>query len=191
MKMFFRGRILTVPNLLTLMRILLIPLFMWFYLSREDVTATAIVLAVSGVTDVMDGFIARRFHMVSDLGKALDPMADKLTQLAVLCCLVVQFPRMLWLIILLCVKEILVGSIVLATIHKTEVVESADWHGKATTVLLYTVMLLHLSWLDMPDQLSWTLIALCMGMIIFSGILYGVRNIRRMRGAGTNGEKNA
>ncbi len=184
MKTIFKGKILTIPNLLSAFRILLIPLFMWFYLKMDDITGTVIVLVLSGLTDAMDGFIARRFHMVSDFGKALDPFADKLTQLAMLCCLLIRFPRMLGLLVLLCVKEIFVAITQIAAIQKTEVVEGADWHGKVTTILLYLVMILHLLWLDLPDQLSWALVILCMGMLLLSGVLYGIRNIRTIRASG-------
>ena len=181
MKTLFKGKILTIPNLLSLIRILLIPLFVWLYLGEENVPATAVVLVLSGLTDALDGFIARHYHMVSDFGKALDPFADKLTQFAMLCCLVIRFPRMLWLIIVLCVKEVLVASSQLLVIRKTELVLGAEWHGKITTILLYAVMILHLLWLDIPATLSWSLVGLCIGMLLLSGVLYGIRNYRAIR----------
>lgn len=181
MKTLFKGKILTIPNLLSLIRILLIPIFVWLYLGEENVPATAVVLVLSGLTDALDGFIARHYHMVSDFGKALDPFADKLTQFAMLCCLVVRFPRMLWLIIVLCVKEVLVASSQLLVIRKTELVLGAEWHGKITTILLYAVMILHLLWLDIPATLSWSLVGLCIGMLLLSGVLYGIRNYRAIR----------
>ncbi len=181
MKALFKGKILTIPNLLSLIRILLIPLFVWLYLGEDNVPATAVVLALSGLTDALDGFIARHYHMVSDFGKALDPFADKLTQFAMLCCLVIRFPRMLWLIIVLCVKEVLVASSQLVVIRKTELVLGAEWHGKITTILIYAVMILHLLWLDIPSTLSWSLVGLCIGMLLLSGVLYGIRNYRAIR----------
>ena len=181
MKTLFKGKILTIPNLLSLIRILLIPLFVWLYLGEENVPATAVVLVLSGLTDALDGFIARHYHMVSDFGKALDPFADKLTQFAMLCCLVIRFPRMLWLIIVLCVKEVLVASSQLLVIRKTELVLGAEWHGKITTILLYAVMILHLLWLGIPATLSWSLVGLCIGMLLLSGVLYGIRNYRTIR----------
>ena len=137
MKKILRGRILTIPNLLTMIRILLIPLFVWYYLQREDGVAAAVILAVSGLTDALDGTIARRFDTISDFGKALDPLADKLTQFSMLCCLLIRFPRMLWLIIVLCVKEIFLCCAQLRLIRRTDVVQGSAWHGKITTVLLY------------------------------------------------------
>ena len=181
MKTLFKGKILTIPNLLSLIRNLLIPLVVWLYLGEENVPATAVVLVLSGLTDALDGFIARHYHMVSDFGKALDPFADKLTQFAMLCCLVIRFPRMLWLIIVLCVKEVLVASSQLLVIRKTELVLGAEWHGKITTILLYAVMILHLLWLDIPATLSWSLVGLCIGMLLLSGVLYGIRNYRTIR----------
>lgn len=178
MKKILNGRILTIPNLLSLIRILLIPLFVWYYLKREDGTATAIILAASGLTDAMDGFIARRFNMISDFGKALDPLADKLTQLAMLCCLVLRFPRLIWLIIVLCVKEIILACIQLLLIKRTDVVQGSAWHGKVTTILIYAVMLLHLLWPELPEQLSLGLEMLCIGMLLLSGVLYGVHCYR-------------
>lgn len=181
MKTLFKGKILTIPNLLSALRILLIPAFMWSYLKLENNTATVILLALSGITDALDGFIARRFSMVSDFGKALDPLADKLTQLAMLCCLLLRYSRMLLLIIVLCVKEIFVASTQLLVIHRQEIVLGAAWHGKLTTVLLYDVMLLHLLWLELPGELSWYLELLCIAMLLLSGVLYGIRNFRAAR----------
>ena len=96
MKTILKGRILTIPNLLSLIRILLIPLFVWFYLRKNNIPATVITLLASALTDALDGVIARRFNMISDFGKALDPFADKLTQFAMLCCLLIRFPHMIW-----------------------------------------------------------------------------------------------
>lgn len=185
MRSIFKGRIFTIPNLLSSIRILLIPLFLWFYLAKDDVTATVVLLALSALTDMLDGFIARHFDCVSDLGKALDPVADKLTQLAMLICLLFRFPRMIILIIVLCVKEVFVGSTQLLVIHRTEEVLGADWHGKVTTILLYGVMLLHLLWLDLPAELSFALELLCIAMLLLSGVLYGLRNIRAAKAAKT------
>ena len=183
MRSLFQGRIFTIPNLLSSIRILLIPVFLWFYLAKDDITATVILLALSALTDMLDGFIARHFNCISDLGKALDPVADKLTQISMLFCLLFRFPRMIVLIVVLCVKEIFVGSTQLLVMHRTEEVLGADWHGKITTILLYSVMLLHLLWLDLPAELSFALELLCIAMLLLSGVLYGVRNIRAARAA--------
>ena len=79
-------RILTVPNLLSFFRILLIPVIICLYFKEQYWWAFGL-LVLSGATDVVDGWIARTFHVVSDFGKAIDPVADKLTQIALLLCL--------------------------------------------------------------------------------------------------------
>ena len=74
--MHSRKKILTIPNLLSLLRLCLVPLIIWLYCEQDNALAAAVVLALSGLTDVVDGFIARRFHMISDLGKVLDRMGE-------------------------------------------------------------------------------------------------------------------
>ena len=174
-------QIATIPNLLSLGRIVLIPLFMWLYCVKHEPIWTAVVLLLSGLTDVADGFIARRYHMVSDFGKALDPIADKVTQGAMLLCLISRFPRMTYPFVLLLIKEAVIGITSLLAIRKTGKVESSDWHGKTTTVLLYGTMTLHLLWADIPAAMSDALIAACVLMMFISFILYGIRNIVALR----------
>ena len=72
------GRVLTAPNLITLVRLLCIPLFLWLLFGAHRQTAAAVLLAVLGATDWVDGYVARRFHQVSTVGKVLDPAADRL-----------------------------------------------------------------------------------------------------------------
>ena len=81
-----KNKILTIPNLLSLFRLCLIPVFMWLYCVEKNYLWTGIILIISGLTDTVDGFVARHFNMISDLGKILDPVADKLTQAAMLFC---------------------------------------------------------------------------------------------------------
>lgn len=178
----YKKKIITIPNLLSLLRLLLIPVIVWLYLGKEDHLAATAVLVLSGLTDIIDGIIARKFNMVSDFGKAFDPIADKLTQLAVLFCLVTRFPGMLLPLILLLIKEITAGLLSLMVIRKTGNVYGAVWHGKVTTVLLYGTMIVHLLWYRIPALLSGILIGACTAMILLSAILYGRKNIRIMKG---------
>lgn len=171
-------KIVTIPNLLSMFRLLLIPVFVWTYCARGAYLLTAGILLLSGLTDMADGFIARRFHMVSDLGKALDPIADKLTQAAMLFCLVTRFQMMWFPLILLAVKEISGGITSLLVIRKSGVVTGAEWHGKVTTTLLYIMMLIHLIWFNIPNTVSIVIIAMCFAMMLLSWVLYGWRNIK-------------
>lgn len=174
----YQHKILTIPNVLSILRLLMIPLFVWLYVGKQNYWGTAIVLLLSGVTDILDGFIARHFHMISDVGKVLDPIADKLTQIAMLTCLVTRFPLILLPLLVLVVKEATDGIMGLVILKKRGEVHSADWHGKVTTALLYAVMILHVIWFEIPQYLSTILLLLCTGMMLLSFALYLIRNIR-------------
>lgn len=189
MKKLFEGKILTIPNLLSCLRLALIPCFVWAYLVHQNERLTVLLLLLSGLTDVADGFIARRFHMVSNLGKVLDPLADKLTQAAMLLCLMSRYPLMLLPFGLMILKEMVCVGTGLAAIDSTGEVRSAGWHGKLATVLLYAMLIAHVLWAEIPPRLSLAMILLCTCMIILSGILYGVSNVRQVRRSRTKEEE--
>lgn len=185
----YKNKILTVPNVLSAFRLLLVPALAWLYLVRKDYSATAWVLLLSGATDIADGFIARRFGMVSDLGKALDPIADKLTQIVMLACLLTRFGNLLFPCVLLIVKEIVTGCMGIAVIRRTGKVLAAEWHGKLTTFLLYTLMIAHVVFYNIAPALSDTLIIICTAMMCFSFLMYMMRNIRALKSVGKKTEK--
>lgn len=177
----YKDKVITIPNILSFFRLLLIPVIVWLYVVRENPLWTAVVLTVSGITDIADGIIARRYHMVSDFGKALDPVADKLTQIAMLFCLVARFRWMLLPLCVLVVKEITAGIMGLLVIRKTGKVEGAVWHGKVTTVSVYSMMAIHLLWYHIPPVMSGILIFGCTALALLSAVLYAVKNINILR----------
>ncbi len=173
----YKDKIITIPNILSLFRLLLIPVIVWLYVFRQDYLWTTAILALSGITDIIDGIIARKCHMISDFGKAFDPVADKLTQIATLFCLVTRFRWMLLPLIILVIKEIFAAVTGLLVIRKTGNVLGAVWHGKAATVTLYSMMLIHLLWFNIPSVVSGILIGICTALVLLSAILYGIRNL--------------
>lgn len=177
----YKDKVITIPNILSFFRLLLIPVIVWLYVVRENPLWTAVVLTASGITDIADGIIARRYHMVSDFGKALDPVADKLTQIAMLFCLVTQFWWMLLPLCVLVVKEITAGIMGLMVIRKTGRVEGAVWHGKVTTASVYSMMAIHLLWYHIPPVMSGILIFGCTALALLSAVLYAVKNINILR----------
>lgn len=181
-----KNKIFTIPNALTAVRLLLLPLIVWLYVFRQNYFLATIVLLLSGITDILDGYIARHFHMISDLGKALDPIADKLTQGVTLLCLGTRFRPLLFLGITLAAKEIITGICALYVVQKTQLVKGAVWHGKLLTVLLYLTLALHLIWIDIPYVVTITLSVLCFALMIFSFVCY-LRNyyIQLMQGKQT------
>ena len=186
-----RKQLFTIPNLLSFLRLCMIPLIIWLYCAQKNYVLTAVVLVLSGVTDTIDGFIARRFNMVTDLGKALDPIADKLTQASVMFCLLTRFQMMLVPLLLLIFKEVCNGIMSLFVIKKTGKVCGADWHGKVCTWLLYAMMFVHIVWFDISRQWSTALISICVIMMTVSFALYMVRNYKMLTNEVTNNDNAA
>ena len=96
---------LTVPNAMSVFRILVIPFFAYFFL-KGNLTAAIVALGLSGLSDALDGMIARHFNQITELGKMLDPLADKLTQGTVAICIAVHYPSIWPLLALLVLKEL-------------------------------------------------------------------------------------
>jgi len=179
----YKDKIFTIPNIMSMLRIAIIPIIVWFYCFKQSHMWTAVLLAVSGVTDLIDGFVARRFNMISNFGKALDPVADKLTQFVMLICLLTKFPMMLFPCLLLTAKEIISAITAMVAIRKTGRIEGADWHGKVTTCLLYAMMLIHIIWFDISVVASNILVVICTAMMVISFTLYNIRNINAAKKA--------
>lgn len=179
----YKNKILTLPNILSFFRIFLIIPIVFFYVQKQY-PIVLIILVVSGISDIIDGIIARKYNMISNFGKALDPIADKLTQLAVLICLISRFTYMAIPAILLAAKELCAGITVLISIKKTNAVKGAAWHGKLTTVVIYITMVLHLIWYNIPPVPSLISVAVCICVMILSFILYLIRTVRAIRRGG-------
>lgn len=180
----YEKKIITIPNVLSFFRLCLIPVIVWFYSIEHNYIRAGYILILSGVTDMADGFIARHFHMISNLGKILDPIADKLTQGVMLMCLVLRFPLMIVPFILLIGKEIYMSVSGILVIQRTGVVCGAEWHGKAATCFLYGMMILHVFWHEITPVVSRVSILACAVMIGISFVLYGVRNVKLLKNSG-------
>lgn len=136
---------LTIPNILSYVRIVLIPVFVFFYISADNSRGyyiAASVLLVSGLTDALDGIIARKLNQTTELGKLLDPIADKLTQVAVASTLMVHWPYIWLLVLLFIIKELnlLVHNIWLY--KKGIIMDGSKWYGKVATAVFYLCMFL-------------------------------------------------
>ena len=127
-----------IPNILTIARFFLIP-FIIYFIVIDQYIATIILLTISGLTDVLDGWIARKFNYITNFGKLIDPLADKATQLAVL--LTITFKEIIhfWIIIVVALKEaaMIAGA---SFLYGKELVVSSKWFGKLATVLFYVAI---------------------------------------------------
>ena len=173
----FSGQFLSIPNVLSYVRLALIPLIMILYL-KEEYYFSAGLMALSAATDVVDGWIARHFQMITDWGKIIDPIADKLTQIAIAVCLALRYHSVRYMLALLVIKEVYMCIIGMVFIHKTDTVEGSVWYGKTSTVVfLITVLVLVLLPKGLPqDQLiAWVLVGLESALLLLSMILYTIR----------------
>lgn len=141
----WKKEIFTIPNLLSLFRLVLIPVYVVIYLratSPEQYFVAAAILAVSCLTDLIDGKIARHFNMISTLGKILDPVADKATQFSLIICLSVKHPVLWNIVVLFIVKEgfqLIAGGL---NLFKGKMLKGALLSGKICTTVLFTSLIL-------------------------------------------------
>lgn len=141
----WKKEIFTIPNMLSLFRLVLIPVYVVIYLNARDNVdyyLAAGILAVSCLTDLIDGKIARHFNMISTLGKILDPIADKSTQFTLIVCLTMKYPILRGLILLFVIKEsfqLIAGGI---NLKKGKMLKGALISGKICTTVLFISLIL-------------------------------------------------
>ena len=148
-----QNRVLTIPNLITLVRLALVPVFLWLLWGKDEPIAAALLLAFLGATDWVDGYIARHFDQGSELGKILDPTADRVLLVAAAIALLVEdmpvgVTIVIWIVL---IREVLVAAVTialaLAGAHRIDVV----WAGKAGTLAIMFALPLFL-WADAIDE---------------------------------------
>ena len=173
-KRLTKKQILTIPNLLSLLRLLLIPVIMFLYLHDKQYVFAAVVIVISGITDVVDGIIARKFNMISDLGKVLDPLADKLTQIAMVICIAIKTPYVFFLVGLLIIKDLFLFLLGLFVLKKTDTVNSSRWYGKVCTVIIYASMFALFILPNVDPTIVGIIFSICSAFAIVSIIGYAV-----------------
>ncbi len=152
----WKKELFTIPNALSLFRLVLIPIYIVIYMNaREpvDYGVAAAILAVSCLTDLVDGKIARHFNMISTVGKILDPIADKATQFTLIVCLAIKYPVLRTLVILFVVKEgfqLIAGLLIL---RKGKILSGALMTGKISTTVLFVSLILMVLLPDMSSRM--------------------------------------
>ena len=161
-----------VPNILTVLRFILIPFILHFLVYDEFILAI-VFLTISGLTDILDGTIARKFNFITNFGKLIDPLADKITQLSILWMLVSKNIIPLWILVIVLLKEatMVAGA---SFLYGKELVVSSKWYGKASTVLFYLAIVLTMIFKDLQIQTSIHLLLyyVALAMTIFSLVMY-------------------
>ena len=175
MKKFEKKDLFTIPNIIGYVRILLIPVFCWLYITAKTpadyMWATAVVL-FSSLTDLFDGMIARKFNQVTELGKVLDPVADKLTHAAMAVCLITRYPLMWALVALMAVKEGYMAVMGIRYLKKDQMMDGAMWYGKICTATLFTGMVVLFFFYQLPPVAANVIIGIMMVVMLVTFLLY-------------------
>ena len=170
-KYLTREQIFTIPNFMSFFRVVLLPFIIWTYWKGSYDVAVGLLI-LSAVTEALDGVIARKFNMVSDLGKMLDPLCDKLTQASLMICLAFRY-RYIWIVFaLLAAKDLTMSFLGAAAIRHRGAVHSAQWYGKVCTVVLETVMAALILFPQIPEKIVMLLLGLCCAAILLSLVMY-------------------
>lgn len=167
--------IFTLPNFMSLFRILLIPIYVYIYLNADtqlDYCLAGGLLIISSLTDMFDGIVARKFNMISKLGKILDPIADKITQGTLMICLSIYYPNMRTLLTFFIIKEGFMAVMGIITIAKGKMLRGAKMSGKICTTVLFVCMILLILFPQMPANCVNSLIIISGFFMIVSLVSY-------------------
>jgi cardiolipin synthase (CMP-forming) len=182
---FSKKDLWTIPNILCYIRFLLIPAFVILYIratTPSEYLRAAIIVFISGMTDFLDGFIARKYHMITDLGKIIDPLADKLTQASLIFVLIVKIKWMYLLLIMFLLLQLFLVIAGLVMLKKGTKLNGSKWFGKVSTTVFYAVMLILVSIPTLNDRITNTLMVVCGAFLLLSLLLYIKEYIMMYRG---------
>ena len=175
MKKDLKSEYFSIPNLLSYFRLILIPVYLAVYFAADTPRGflwAALVIAVSGLTDMLDGKIARRFNMITEWGKLIDPVADKLTMAAVALSLAFDFPLMRLVFALYVVKEGFMGIMGLIMLRRGFRMDGAMWYGKVCTAVTYLVVFVLLLCPQLDRQIQTALISVQIAVTLLAFALY-------------------
>ncbi len=172
-----------IPNILSTLRLVMVGIFIWLFVKEEYLWSMIVYIAAFG-TDVLDGWLARRNNWITNIGKVLDPLADKLMLFAVLGCFYSVGEIPLYVLIIMVIKDaiMIIGGVILYT---RKVVVYADWFGKIATFLFLCAIImtfLHLIWGILGFHLYFYWLAIAAAVISF--VHYGIKTFIRKQGNG-------
>ena len=160
-----------IPNALSFFRIALIPFFVGAML-KGNTSYAAILLAISGITDLLDGFLARKFEWVTQMGKVLDPVADKLTQVTVCVVLAIQLSQYWSFFAVLMLKDLVMMILGGYLLKKGMKMDGARWFGKVVTALFYVCMFFIVICPDLPEQMVMAMLSVVTGCALAAALMY-------------------
>ena len=172
-------KIMTVPNVITFVRLFLVPVFAILFFAFSEMRYLALIcFIVACISDIADGYIARKYNMVSEIGQVLDPFADKLMYITVVFCLVYTARINFWLFLIYMTKELVMIIAAAIMFEKDDHTIPAKWYGKLSTVLFFLVIVVAIvcpeSWI------FWVNIAYCVVLLIsiYAFVEYGIEYLK-------------
>ena len=181
---FKASDLVTVPNILTYLRFLLVAPFIFFFLNKNYIAA-ALCIGFSGLSDCLDGFLARKLDQVTSLGKILDPIADKVTLVSVAVCMVIYMPSLLPIMLVMIGKEflMLLGGLILLSMKITP--PPARWYGKVATVIFYlsvcTIIFLKAAFNITNDMLITVTFIVTAAFMVFALVMYAALIVKQIK----------
>ncbi|MBQ9757726.1 MAG: CDP-alcohol phosphatidyltransferase family protein [Clostridia bacterium] len=170
-----------IPNILTTFRLIIIPFFAYSILYEKSIWLSVSLFLLSGATDIVDGWIARKYNMITDVGSVYDPLVDKLMQITAVVCLAIIGVVPWWLIAFVLIKEItmiITGSV----LYIKKIVVHSNWYGKAATVFFYTIIFILIIFPDINDGVKDTLIGMLVGVLVLAGVGYLLKIVGKNKG---------
>ena len=170
-----KKELLSIPNCMSYFRILLIPLFCITYIganSKKDYYMAAGIIIISGVTDFLDGKIARKFQMITEFGKFIDPVADKMTHGAIALCLTLRYGYMKYLFIVMALKEGFMLIMGVVNLRHGKKLDGAKMYGKICTTSLFIVLAILVFFPGIPETTANVLIFVEIIMMLVTWTLY-------------------
>lgn len=167
--------VFSIPNILSYIRILLIPVFLYLYINAtesKDYYVAGLIIIISALTDLFDGLIARKFNQITEFGKIVDPVADKLTQIAIVIALMFRYHYMWILVLLFIIKELFMGINGLILLRKGKKLDGAKWFGKVSTAVFYIAMGVLITFPSLHPNIATLLMIITGGFLTLSFVLY-------------------
>ena len=174
------------PNIISIFRICLVPVFvvMYFYDDHDIKLYALLIYGVAGLSDLLDGYLARKLEAQSKLGKLLDPLGDKLMTFAVMICITIDRPILIWAVLVVAIKEILlgIGGIVMHRLAQAELLP-ANVLGKTSTFVFFVVCVTLMLFRNIPDIIAIALIsaAIILTLIALASYIGKYVNIMKNR----------
>ena len=167
-----------IPNILTIIRFILIP-FIYISVLSKHYLAALIIFSISALTDILDGYIARKYNYITDIGKLIDPLADKLTQISLLLSLAILGLLPWWIFAIVFIKELVLVISASVLYSRKDVVVYSKWYGKLATTLFYLAIVCSLAVnhfnIIMPFRVDLYLYYLAILATFFALIMYSIK----------------